>query len=377
MMTNEMNPAGISRGDPEGVSVYYHFPFCVRKCNYCAFYSVAKTEDALLDAYLQALCLQTRAADEHREVVSVYFGGGTPSVFGAERLCRLLAVIREKFSLSPDAEVTVEVNPATADEAFFRALHDAGCNRLSVGMQSSDDEELRRLGRIHTFRDVQTCLADARKAGFDDISLDLLFALPGQTAETFRRSLLDAFALAPTHLSVYSLQLEEGTAFYRHRQTLSFPSEDEEEAQYDLLCGLAAEHGYEHYEISSFAREGHYARHNLRYWQRGEYLGFGPAAHSHWNGRRFSNTADLKAYLANPLGANDYAAAERISEAEALEEEILLGLRTSFGIPAYLAPRERVERLCGLGLLVQNGDRISLTERGWRVSNAVIGQLLP
>lgn len=372
-MIEPMDP----RGQPTGVSLYYHFPFCLRKCRYCAFYSVAKTEEALLDAYLQALCLQTRSVEEEREVVSVYFGGGTPSLFGAHRLCALLDVIREKFTVVPNAEVTVEVNPATADEAFFRALWEAGCNRISVGMQSSNDGELRMLGRTHTFADVQTCLADARKAGFTDVSLDLLFALPGQTQETFRQSLCDAFALAPTHLSVYSLQLEEGTVFYRQRQTLSFPTEDEEEAQYDLLCALAAEHGYEHYEISSFAREGHYARHNLRYWQRGEYLGFGPAAHSHWNGKRFSNTADLHAYLADPTGVNDYAAAERISEAEALEETILLGLRTSFGIPARLVPCERVERLCALGLLLQRGDRVALTERGWRVSNAVIGQLLP
>ena len=362
---------------PQGISLYYHFPFCVRKCRYCAFYSVAKTDEALLDAYLQALCLQTRAVDEEREVVSVYFGGGTPSLFGAHRLCMLLDVIREKFTLAPDAEITVEVNPATTDGDFFRALRYAGCNRLSVGMQSSNDEELRMLGRTHTFADVQNCLADARNAGFSDISLDLLFALPGQTQEAFRRSLCDAFALAPTHLSVYSLQLEEGTVFYRQRQTLSFPTEEEEEAQYDLLCALAAEHGYEHYEISSFAREGHYARHNLRYWQRGEYLGFGPAAHSHWNGKRFSNTADLNAYLTDPLGANNYAAAERISEAEALEEDILLGLRTSFGISARLVSPTRAERLIALGLLIKSGDRIALTERGWRVSNAVIGQLLP
>lgn len=359
------------------ISLYYHFPFCVRKCKYCAFYSVARREEALLDDYFRALCLQTRAADEDREVVSVYFGGGTPSLFGAERLCKLLSVIRETFSLSPDAEVTVEVNPATADEAFFRALRSAGCNRLSIGMQSSDDGELHRLGRMHTFADVKRCVSDAQKVGFSDYSLDLLFALPGQTIETFRQSLCDAFSLTPTHLSVYSLQLEEGTTFYRQRQTLSFPSEDEEEAQYDLLCKLTKEHGYEHYEISSFAREGHYARHNLRYWQRGEYLGFGAAAHSHWNGRRFSNVSDISAYLADPLGANDYRSAERISEAEALEEDILLGLRTSFGIPARLVSQERAERLCTLGLLRRQDGRIALTERGWRVSNAVIGQLLP
>lgn len=362
---------------PQGISLYYHFPFCVRKCKYCAFYSVARTDQTLFDDYLQALCLQTRAAEESREVVSVYFGGGTPSLFGAERLCALLEVIREKFSLAPDAEITVEVNPATADEAFFHAIHTAGCNRLSIGMQSSNDAELRSLGRVHTFADTVRCISGARNAGFSDISLDLLFALPGQTQETFRQSLSDAVALSPTHLSVYSLQLEEGTTFYRQRQTLSFPTEDEEEAQYDLLCRFASEHGYEHYEISSFAQSGHYARHNLRYWLRGEYLGFGAAAHSHWNGRRFSNTADLQTYLADPLGANDYRSAERISESEALEEEILLGLRTSFGIPVRLVAEERAERLCTLGLVKRTGERISLTERGWRVSNAVIGQLIP
>ncbi len=361
----------------EGISLYYHFPFCVRKCRYCAFYSVPAASGQEMEAYLAALRKQTLSVPESREVVSVYFGGGTPSLFGAERLCRLLEQIDAHFRLAPDAEITVEVNPGTTDKPFFRALKRAGVNRLSVGMQSSDDEELRMLGRIHTFADVQRCVFEAREALFDNLSLDLLFALPGQTTQIFRRSLCDAFALAPEHLSVYSLQLEEGTAFFHHRKTLCFPNEEEEEAQYALLCELAQEHAYLHYEISSFAKSNRESRHNLRYWQRGEYLGFGAAAHSFWNGKRFSNTSDLHAYLSNPLGANDYHTAETLSETEVLEEEILLGLRTSTGIPARLVSAERADRMVALGLMDRRDGRVVLTERGWRVSNAVIGFLIP
>lgn len=362
---------------PQAISLYYHIPFCARKCRYCAFYSLARTDEGTFDAYRDALCAHTRAEADGRAVESVYFGGGTPSLFGASRIRDVLDQARNGFSLLPDAEITVEVNPATADGDFFRELASAGVNRVSVGMQSSDDGELAFLGRTHTFADTVRCVSDARDAGIDDVSLDLLFALPGQDVGRFRRSLADAFSLSPTHLSVYSLQLEEGTVFYKQRQTLSFPSEDEEEAQYDLLCAMTAERGYEHYEISSFAKDRHFSRHNLRYWLRGEYLGFGPAAHSFRDRRRFSNTPNLDAYLADPTGANDYAEAERISEAEELEETVLLGLRTAQGIPARTVPADRVDRLESFGLLRRQGDRVALTERGWRVSNAVIGQLLP
>ncbi len=362
---------------PQAISLYYHIPFCTRKCRYCAFYSLARTDEGTFDAYLQALLAHTRAETDGRTVESVYFGGGTPSVFGAERIRAVLDTVRAGFSLLPDAEITVEVNPATADGKFFRTLVDAGVNRVSVGMQSSDDRELAFLGRTHTFEDTVRCVSDAKDAGISNVSLDLLFALPGQTVGRFRKSLEDAFSLGPTHLSVYSLQLEEGTVFYKQRQTLTFPSEDEEEAQYDLLCTLTAERGYEHYEISSFAKDGHFSRHNLRYWLRGESLGFGPAAHSFRDRRRFSNTPDLDAYLADPTGANDFAEAERISEAEELEETVMLGLRTAYGIPARLVPEDRVNRLETFGILRRQDERIALTERGWRVSNAVIGQLLP
>lgn len=364
----------------EGVSLYFHFPYCVRKCHYCAFYSVPcasplATEEQK-DAYLSALEAQAVSFPEKREVGSVYFGGGTPSVFGVERLTALLAFVRTHFSLAADCEITVEVNPASITAEGLRVLKKAGCGRLSVGMQSALDEELRFLGRLHTFSDTKQCVRDARDAGFDNISLDLLFALPGQTVASFGKSVDAALSLAPEHISAYSLQLEEGTAFYVNREKLRFPSEDEEEAQYDLLCAAAREAGFRHYEISSFAKEGRQSRHNLRYWKRGDYLGIGAAAHSLWNGKRFSNSPDLRAYLADPLGSNDYRSAERIDETEALEETVMLGLRTDEGIPAELVSPVRARRIAETGLLELRGGSIVLTERGWRVSNALIGQLL-
>lgn len=359
-----------------GVSLYFHFPFCKRKCNYCAFYSVPWADDAMKSAYLDCLKQQALSFGETRTVESVYFGGGTPTELGIGRLTDLLGFIKTHFPLSDDPEITVEVNPADVDADGLQALYSAGVNRLSVGMQSADDELLKKLGRRHRFSDTVACVADARKAGFANISLDLLFALPGQTPANWEATLRSALSLSPEHLSVYSLQLEEGTAFYAKRDALVFPTEDEEEAEYDLLCRVLREAGYRHYEISSFAKDGKRSRHNLRYWSRGDYLGIGAAAHSFWNGKRFSNTPDLRAYLASPLTANDYKKAERIDETEAWEESVMLGLRTDEGIPASLVNVSRVERLLSMDLLVQKGENIAMTERGWRVSNAVIGQLL-
>ena len=358
------------------LSLYFHFPFCVRKCSYCAFYSVPWASEAQKDAYLAALKTQSLSFGETRPVPSVYFGGGTPTNFGVSRLVDLLSFVWEHFSLTPDCEITLEANPADVTPADLKALREAGFNRLSIGMQSSDDALLRFLGRRHTFADTCETVASARDAGFANLSLDLLFALPGQTLDGFTQSVRDAISLSPEHISAYSLQLEDGTAFYRKRDTLVFPTEDEEEAQYDALCSLLAGAGFRHYEISSFAKENFRSRHNLRYWARGDYLGIGAAAHSFWNGKRFSNSPDLLAYLASPLTANDYKKAERIDETEAWEETVMLGLRTDEGIPESLVSPERVSRLVSLGLLIRKNANIVLTERGWRVSNAVIGQLL-
>lgn len=360
------------------LSIYIHLPFCVQKCNYCAFYSLPAAGEETKNEYLKALMEQagTFAPYETRTVTSVYFGGGTPSLFGARRLCELLGFLRTQYRVETDAEITVEVNPGTVGKQDLQTLHDAGFNRLSIGMQSSSDTELAMLGRIHSFADVQTCVQNARGAGFDNISLDLLFGLPDQTLQGFETSMRDAFALRPEHLSVYSLQVEDGTPFCDKRATLNLPSETQEETQYDLLCTLAREQGYEHYEISSFAKDGHYSRHNLHYWKRGEYLGFGAAAHSHWGGKRFANAPDLHAFISDPTSFDAYKKAERIDETEMLEEDILLGLRTSFGIPAHMVDAQKVAHMVSLGLMQTRDGNVFLTERGWRVSNAVIGQLL-
>lgn len=360
------------------LSIYIHLPFCVQKCNYCAFYSLPAVGDETKNEYLQALKEQaeTFAGYEQRSVKSVYFGGGTPSLFGAERICDLLNFLRTQYKIDSDAEITVEVNPATVSAEALQVLHDAGVNRLSIGMQSADGKELAMLGRIHSFADVRTCVQNAREAGFDNISLDLLFGLPDQTLQGFEKSLRAALAMHPEHLSVYSLQVEDGTPFCKRRAELNLPSEEQEEAQYELLCQVANEHGYEHYEISSFAKDGHYSRHNLHYWQRGEYLGFGAAAHSHWGGKRFAAEPDLHAFVDNPAGFDAYKKAERIEESEMCEEDIFLGLRTSFGIPAHLVDEGKVARMEQLGLMGAKDGNVYLTERGFRVSNAVIGQLL-
>ena len=255
-------------------------------------------------------------------------------------------------------------------------LQKSGVNRLSIGMQSSDDRLLRFLGRKHVFSDVCACVDHARQAGLNNLSLDLLFGLPQQTEAHFQKSLEDAFQLNPDHFSVYSIQVEEGTPLFQKQKGYVFPTEEEEEREYNDLCREMANAGFTHYEVSSFAKEGFQSKHNMHYWKRGEYLGFGPAAHSFWNGKRFSNVADLNAYLQSPCSANDYAAAERISEEEAIEEEVMLGLRTNLGVDADLVPDLQVNRLCALGYLRKKDNRVIMTESGWRVSNAVIGQLL-
>jgi oxygen-independent coproporphyrinogen-3 oxidase len=205
-----------------------------------------------------------------------------------------------------------------------------------------------------------------------------MFSVPGQTTEDALADVERILSFEPEHISCYSLQIEEGTPFasmVESGEMTEVPDEEDRET-YHKICARLKEAGYEHYEISSFAKDGHYSHHNLHYWQRGEYLGFGPGAHSHWNGKRFSNLPDLCGYLANPLGCNDYKKAERIDETEMWEEDVLLGLRTSFGIPAHSVPAAPVERMIALGLMGRRGENVFLTERGWRVSNAVIGQLL-
>lgn len=358
------------------IALYFHIPFCVRKCIYCAFYSVTGIKETDKHNYLKALLAQMKSFPESRPVSSIYFGGGTPNLFGAERIAALLEEVRNQFAVCDDCEITVEINPDSVKESELGVLRRSGVNRLSIGMQSSDPALLRFLGRRHSFADTRKCFESARNVGFRNISLDLLFGLPNQTKSQFCQSLSDAFELGPEHFSVYSIQVEKGTPLYVNRSKLSFPSETEEEEEYNDLCKEMIKKEYVHYEISSFAKGNAFSKHNMHYWMRGDYIGFGPGAHSFWNGKRFSNFPDLQRFMREPLSLSDYPAAERITEEEAIEEEIMLGLRTINGIPAHLVSKEKVNWLCDLGYLRVENDRVIMTERGWRVSNAVIGQLI-
>ncbi len=364
------------------LGLYIHIPFCRSKCSYCDFYSLPHSE-ARMDDYVRALCAQLaryapRAA-EHT-VDTVYFGGGTPSCLGAERLCRLLECVLAHYRVTPDAEITLEANPDSARSVCaLRSLRSAGFDRISLGMQSANEEELRLIGRIHTRRETVEAAESARAAGFDNLSLDLIYGLPRQTAARWRENLAAALALAPEHLSCYGLKVERGTPLYARRAEMDIP-DDELQAEEYLFCTAALEQaGYAQYEISNFARPGRESRHNLKYWTMQEYLGFGPGAHSDFGGRRFAFARDLDAFLAGREMLSEDAAP---SADERREERVMLALRTAQGLElsALGLPAEKAERVlaeCAYhGLAVRNGTRWRLTPQGFLVSNALIVRVL-
>ncbi len=360
--------------------VYIHVPFCDGKCPYCDFYSL-RGDDALLERYTARLCQRILAWEgEDVSAETVYFGGGTPNLLGAPRLARVLQAVARRFAPGAAAEVTLEANPTHVDRAFFQQARQAGFNRLSLGLQSANEEELRLLGRAHSPADAARAVEDARAAGFENISLDLMLALPGSTAQTLGQSIEFAAGLGVEHLSAYLLKVEEGTPFaVRKVQPLE---EDAAAGQYLFLVEELAKRGYEQYEISNFARPGRESRHNLIYWHDEEYLGFGPAAHSFFRGRRFYWPRDLEGFLQGNPPVEDGAGGD-------FEEFAMLGLRLTEGLTrARCVERfgeaggaqldrlmERAKRL-PRELVRLEPDRLALTPRGFLVSNGVLGELL-
>ena len=338
-------------------------------------------------SYTDALCREMRSFSARmrgRTADTLFIGGGTPTLLPNEAFLMLGACLRECFDISPNAEWTAEANPATLDAEKAALLRQIGVNRISIGMQSAQDGELEKLGRIHRASDLTVAVEAARAGGFDNINLDLMFGIPDQTAESFSASLDAALALSPTHLSVYSLQIEEGTPFYRQRNTLSFPDEDCEDAMHTVLLAKMQEAGFVHYEISNFARSGYECRHNLRYWQRGDYLGFGIAAHAFLDGVRSYNTESLDKYLNDPCGVRATESVPDIREAE--YEAIMLGLRTGDGIDEeafssefghgfYAQYATALTLFIRAGLAEWDGMRTRLTEEGMRLSNAILTEL--
>lgn len=352
------------------LSLYLHIPFCRRKCAYCAFYS-GPADEAAKEAYTQALCqaIDQAGRAEQSPLATLYIGGGTPALLGAERLVTVIRAVHNAFALEPAAECTVELNPESTTPALLQALKQAGINRISLGVQSLHNNELQALGRLHDRNTALAALQMIFNAGFTNVSADVMFGLPGQTAASFEQTLDTLLNYPITHLSAYSLQLEEGTPL---GQTACPMEEEQEEALWQLLCRKTAKAGMEHYEISNFAKPDHYSRHNMAYWRRTDYIGLGPAAHSFWNGVRYAYPEDRNAFCARPWPLRD---PQPICEHEAWEEQIMLGLRTNEGVPVSILPPTFDPARYTDFATVTHG-RFVLNERGFYLTNSIISDIL-
>lgn len=371
---------------PRNLGLYIHIPFCRTKCLYCDFCSFVSRDEQQREAYVGALLREIEArGTKDYSVDTVYFGGGTPSLLSAEQIGRILGEIKESFNVSPDAEITLECNPMTVSDGdeYFKELRALGVNRLSLGVQTAIDGELKLIGRRHSFEEAKATFFEARGAGFENISVDLMLGIPSQTLDSLRASANQVIKLAAEHISIYSLQLEEGTPLYRMRERYSLADDDTAADMYELVVKMMKDAGYRHYEISNFARGGRESKHNCKYWRLDEYLGLGLAAHSDFGGKRLENTRDMERYL----GGEWLEAASDISNSEREFEFLMLGFRTADGISKseFLARfgvgfdekyGEKMEKFKKMGYFCEKGDALALTESGFEVSNAILTEIL-
>lgn len=379
------------KADPDAprLGIYIHIPFCVRKCDYCDFYSVPG-RDGRMDEYLHALEVHIAESAPQAEIYTVntiYFGGGTPTFFGAERLARLLQIVRKQFNVSKDCEITVECNPDSADQDTLLTLKKAGVNRLSMGVQSAQDKELEEIGRVHSFAQATRAFQRARDAGFDNISLDLIYGLPDQTMESWKESVEALLKLNPEHLSCYGLKLEHGTPLYERREQEQMADDDTQADMYLWMVERLKNAGYGQYEISNFARPGRQSRHNLKYWMGEEYIGFGPSAHSYFGQQRYSFVRDLDAYVKGVLyNGKILDESTRINRREMGKEYLMLRMRTIWGVEEneyrerfYLNFRpleERFREYESYGWAECTEGRWHFTPSGFLLSNPLIGDAL-
>lgn len=372
------------------LGLYIHVPFCKQKCIYCDFYSLPHQESRM-DDYTAAVCAhltETAPFAAGHLVDTVYIGGGTPTYLGADRLGKILKTVHKKYCVAKDAEITLEANPDSAgDWKVLRALRRAGVNRVSLGMQSACDEELAAIGRVHTHAQTAAAVEAVRRAGIKNLSLDLIYGLPGQSLERWQENLFAAVALEPEHLSCYGLKVEEGTPLFQRRETFTLPGDDAQADMYLYTVEFLENLGYSQYEISNFARPGKASRHNLKYWHLEEYAGFGPGAHSDFGGVRYAYARDLDAYIRGvATGAPMLSESERIPPLDRDTEYVMLGLRLRQGLdPKEFERRFRRRFNCFVPFLEQcrqNGyaceeeGRWHLTPKGFLVSNQIIGGML-
>ena len=381
--------SGIRGGN--GLGLYLHIPFCRSKCLYCDFYSIPSAKEDAIERYVSALCKHIEHMGKRadgRLVDSIFMGGGTPTVLTVEQFGRITSSIEKAFSVASDCEFTVEANPSTFDADKISALRSMGVNRMSIGMQSANAEELRLLGRTHRADEVKIAVDAVNRGGIGDFNLDLMYGIPSQTVESFGRTLEFVKGLEPTHISVYGLQLEEGTPLYRRRDKYVFPDEDEEKAMNRLAAEVLSADGYNRYEISNYARSGYECRHNLRYWLREDYLGLGAAAHSFFGGVRYYAPDGIEEYV-SAVNAENYRAVridEQIIEPqEAVEEYIMLRMRLASGVsPAEFtadtgrdfAPYEELmQPFLRSGHIRFSNGRYSFTPEGFDVSNYILARI--
>ena len=372
------------------LGLYIHIPFCKAKCIYCDFYSLPRAEGQM-DAYVSALTAQLAAWRERTAdctVDTVYFGGGTPSYLGPDCLCRLLDAVFQSYRVAPGAEITLETNPDSAqDISALRQLHNAGFDRLSLGMQSADDAELRRIGRVHTHAQTVRAVENARAAGFDNLSLDLIYGLPEQTMTRWQANLDAALSLAPEHLSCYGLKVEEGTPLFAQRKRFTLPDDDAQADMYLYAVDFLAQHGYEQYEISNFCRPGKYSRHNTSYWKGIAYLGCGPSAHSFDGMTREWNVSSIDTYIKGIEEDCRAFETEYLDPTTRYNEFIITTIRTVWGTPI-----EKLKQMFGNemweycqkmaapylknGKLEEYNGALRLTREGIFISDSIMSDLL-
>lgn len=373
------------------LSLYIHIPYCVGKCLYCGFYST-RYEPEKADDFLSGLRIEAEqwgANVATQRIGSIYVGGGTPTVLSSAQLGQLIGIIKSNFTFDADAEFTFEANPNTVSENALSFLRSQGVNRLSLGIQSFSDSVLRVLGRLHTCAQAGDAFHAARKAGFSNISLDLMFGIPGQTSAEWEESIDKATALMPEHISAYSLSLDEGSQFMQRAKTgvLALPDEELVADMHEFVVRKLSNAGYVRYEISNFSLPGFECRHNQNYWARGEYLGLGPGAFSFLASKRWNTIPDAALYVRRVLAGNSIIDHEEIVGLDAAAREtLLLGLRTAQGIDfgrllheygaGFLEKLEKsIAPLETAGLLVRTEGRLRFTDRGFLLSEAVLARL--
>ncbi|RRD95077.1 oxygen-independent coproporphyrinogen III oxidase [Clostridiales bacterium COT073_COT-073] len=368
--------------------LYIHIPFCVRKCSYCDFLSMP-TSERLQEDYVKALITEISLTAEKTKgkVKSLYFGGGTPSLLTVSQMERIAESLYSCFSILPNAEISMEVNPGTIEKAKLNTYHRIGINRLSMGLQSTQNDELQMLGRIHTYEEFEKNYQLLRVEGFRNISIDLLLAIPNQSQAQMLSGLQRLINLRPEHISVYSLILEEGTKFYEIRDSLNLPTEENEREMYWAADAYLIKNGYYPYEISNYALKGRECQHNLLYWSDEDYIGLGIGAASYWNGVRWKNTSDIKQYIKSPLPSAIREITQEKDEQRHLEDYLFLGLRKREGIlidklnQSFDQPLQKIyaleiEKMQKQGLLEIVDGYLRLTQKGIDFSNMVFAEFL-